>query len=582
MKNTILLIAVTLLGITSSIQSQSILKSNYVNRGSKGVDLGISQFSGANDYILHIGGNYRLTYLNLGADLSAMLGDSLLAPNSGYLSLKAGLALPLHHFRIASTTLNANATYNLFDKSGDTNLTSWGYEVYGKFNLPFGNLQTGYSASPKANIDYLRRDGFFVRVALGLNQFGVKYKGWEFANVETEREEENRYLVDSKYTRKHRESRSNSPNYDKAESSYRGSQGNSLPQTREPIKAIDPSFLENQKAKWNNNGIDPIEGQYDHFSGTSKISFDVVVIKQGDNYNLHYFGCTYPDYMHSYIANLATGDIIGTLYPTAKNGVYKGTYYHPDGRTFEMIAGFDGTEIITLIEDGYTGIEDSYLKIYPSVKDNIENKPISGSSASGTGFAISENGYIATNHHVIENAKEIFVYGINNNFENKQRATLIKQDIVNDLAILKVNTQLGEIDYGFKTDLADVGEDVFALGFPMPNTLGEELKYTDGNISSQSGIRGDITNYQITVPIQPGNSGGPLFDVLGNIVGITSSGIRDGSTQNVNYAIKLRLLKNLTQDISDEFNLTQVEDEEATKDKIKKYRKHVYKIVVTF
>ena len=77
--------------------------------------------------------------------------------------------------------------------------------------------------------------------------------------------------------------------------------------------------------------------------------------------------------------------------------------------------------------------------------------------------------------------------------------------------------------------------------------MGTEIKFTDGKISSKTGIQGDITTYQISVPIQPGNSGGPLFDYDGNLIGITSSGVNRelDITENVNYAIKSSYLKNL-------------------------------------
>ena len=77
--------------------------------------------------------------------------------------------------------------------------------------------------------------------------------------------------------------------------------------------------------------------------------------------------------------------------------------------------------------------------------------------------------------------------------------------------------------------------------------MGTEIKFTDGKISSKTGIQGDITSYQISVPIQPGNSGGPLFDFDGNLIGITSSGVNRklDITENVNYAIKSSYLKNL-------------------------------------
>ena len=99
------------------------------------------------------------------------------------------------------------------------------------------------------------------------------------------------------------------------------------------------------------------------------------------------------------------------------------------------------------------------------------------------------------------------------------------------------------IPYAIKTSIQDVGTGVFALGYPMSNILGEEIKVTDGIISSKTGYKGDVVTYQISAPIQAGNSGGPLFDKLGNIVGITNAGIPDA--QNVGYAIKTSYLKNL-------------------------------------
>ena len=78
-----------------------------------------------------------------------------------------------------------------------------------------------------------------------------------------------------------------------------------------------------------------------------------------------------------------------------------------------------------------------------------------------------------------------------------------------------------DILYGFEYNTVDVGEEVFTLGYPMPDFMGKELKFTEGKISAKSVIDGDITTYQITTPIQSGNSGGPLFqEESGNIVGI--------------------------------------------------------------
>ena len=169
----------------------------------------------------------------------------------------------------------------------------------------------------------------------------------------------------------------------------------------------------------------------------------------------------------------------------------------------------------------------------------------------GSGFFINENGYIATNYHVIEGAREIQVEYFQKGIKNTYKAKVIVTDKQNDLAIIQIQdskfNRLPSIPYVFNYSIKDVGTEVFALGYPMANIMGSEIKYTDGKISSKTGIQGDITVYQISVPIQPGNSGGPLFDSKGNLVGITSSALNKEyfNTENVNYAIKTSYLKNL-------------------------------------
>lgn len=169
---------------------------------------------------------------------------------------------------------------------------------------------------------------------------------------------------------------------------------------------------------------------------------------------------------------------------------------------------------------------------------------------SGSGFALNQ-GHIVTNYHVVEDAKTILVKGIKGDFNSELRAKVVATDKVNDIAIIKIEDErfkgFGTIPYKIKRALSEVGESVWALGYPMTDVMGEEVKFTDGKISSRTGIQGDMSVYQISVPIQPGNSGGALFDNYGNIVGITSSGLNreEFNSENVNYAIKTSYLYNL-------------------------------------
>lgn len=168
----------------------------------------------------------------------------------------------------------------------------------------------------------------------------------------------------------------------------------------------------------------------------------------------------------------------------------------------------------------------------------------------GSGFFISKSGYIVTNHHVINDANEIEIEYKFNEKNYIYKAEVVQMDPSNDLAILKINDKsfkdLSYIPYNLKTKISDTGTSVFALGFPMAlSGMGKEIKFTDGKISSKTGYEGDIRTYQTSTPIQGGNSGGPLFDYSGNLIGINSSKISSDKADNVSYSIKSSYLNNL-------------------------------------
>lgn len=178
-----------------------------------------------------------------------------------------------------------------------------------------------------------------------------------------------------------------------------------------------------------------------------------------------------------------------------------------------------------------------------------KNKPSTTNSytASGSGIIITANGIIATNHHVIKGASVIDVQMTRNGKVKTYKSIVLVDDKTNDLALLKIEDasfkNFLSIPYALKASICDVGTSVFAMGYPMSNYLGDEVKITDGLISSKTGYQGDIVTYQISVPIQHGNSGGPLFDKQGNLVGITNAGVPQAD--NVGYAIKASYLRNL-------------------------------------
>ena len=97
---------------------------------------------------------------------------------------------------------------------------------------------------------------------------------------------------------------------------------------------------------------------------------------------------------------------------------------------------------------------------------------------------------------------------------------------------------------------------IFTLGFPKAlSTMGKDIKYTDGSISSINGFQGDKTSYQISAPIQPGNSGGPLFNFDGELIGINSSKIIQQSVDNVAYSIKSSYVADFVESANSYINL---------------------------
>jgi S1-C subfamily serine protease len=169
--------------------------------------------------------------------------------------------------------------------------------------------------------------------------------------------------------------------------------------------------------------------------------------------------------------------------------------------------------------------------------------------ATGSGLIISSSGYVLTNFHVVKGANKIIVQLTSGGVVKSYTAVLVQKDMDNDLVILKIKDEsfspLAPIKYSFKeSGGVEVGATVFTIGYPYAlSGMGTEAKFTDGKISSKTGYNDAINSYQASVPVQPGNSGGPLFTDKGELVGVVNSKIQ--GAENVTYAIKLSYVKNL-------------------------------------
>jgi S1-C subfamily serine protease len=166
-------------------------------------------------------------------------------------------------------------------------------------------------------------------------------------------------------------------------------------------------------------------------------------------------------------------------------------------------------------------------------------------SSSGTGFFVTSEGHIVTNSHVVTGCSTIEV---KSPAGTAAPARLLAQDSTNDLALLKVEqtvSKVASLRVGVR-----LGEPIAAFGFPFTSVLASSGNFTLGNVTALAGIGDDTRYFQISAPVQPGNSGGPLLDETGGLVGVVTSKLNALRTvaitgdlpQNVNFAIKASAL----------------------------------------
>jgi hypothetical protein len=172
----------------------------------------------------------------------------------------------------------------------------------------------------------------------------------------------------------------------------------------------------------------------------------------------------------------------------------------------------------------------------------------------GTGFFITEDGYLVTNAHVVEDGGIFKVTTVRGSWP----ARLVKCDVADDLAVLKVEGSQSALPLQSSRSVR-LGQSVATVGYPNVDLQGFLPKVARGEIASLAGEQDNPRHFQISVPVQPGNSGGPLIDLRGNVVGVVKSQLdqavafeRSGSLpENVNYAIKSGFLLSFLESLPD-------------------------------
>lgn len=292
-----------------------------------------------------------------------------------------------------------------------------------------------------------------------------------------------------------------------------------------------------------------------HMISTTANNHAGIYEKVGDNgvnYTLAYLNHESKDYL-IYIDSddehsiWEIGEVKAELRPTISSNSFKATWYNRDKtKNTKCTITFDDGLMKVLLNENV----ETYIKMANNTSKN-HAIPIQ-TLWSGTGFALYK-GYVVTNYHVVKDATKIEIFGINRDISKSHKAEIVGVDKINDLALLKINDEtfasFGNIPYSIKQQMGEVGEDIFVLGYPMTTTMGSEIKLTNGIISARSGYDGDISLYQISAPIQPGNSGGPLFDKSGNLIGVICA--KHTGAENAGYAIKMSYLRNLVESVAD-------------------------------
>jgi len=184
---------------------------------------------------------------------------------------------------------------------------------------------------------------------------------------------------------------------------------------------------------------------------------------------------------------------------------------------------------------------DNIRKDLNNVKSDVEKKadaPAFVPKTAATGFLINGRGFMITNAHVVKNSKNIRVF---NTKGDQFNAFVIRLDPARDVAIIKIDDPqfkpVASLPYGISKTTSDIAEPVYTLGFPREEVV---YVYGEGYMSANSGFKGDTLSCQISVPANPGNSGGPVFNRNGEVIGILSA--RETDAQGAAFAIQSKYI----------------------------------------
>jgi S1-C subfamily serine protease len=266
--------------------------------------------------------------------------------------------------------------------------------------------------------------------------------------------------------------------------------------------------------------------------------------------------------------NYANGKIyVGEFKDGRRNG--QGTYYYDEGAYYvgEFKNGkfngqgttyfTDGKVEVGIWKDGNLQYVKTPKKPVPVVKKPTKPAPVVKEpiqedqtlpASSGSGFAVSSDGYVITNHHVIEGCQDVIIHTSLKDIKMR----VIANDPKNDLALLKGNFSPLAV-FSLSTERPKILQDIYVAGYPFGYKVSSSVKVTKGIISSLTGIGNDFSNIQIDAALQSGNSGGPILDDMGNVVGVAVAKLdamkmlKDTGSlpENTNFGIKSSVVRSV-------------------------------------
>ena len=182
----------------------------------------------------------------------------------------------------------------------------------------------------------------------------------------------------------------------------------------------------------------------------------------------------------------------------------------------------------------YCNVENTYTK---KPKQSPDDDKIVA-AASGTGFFVSRSGHIVTNHHVIDECKAVKV-----NFKGREiDAKILAIDKTNDLAIIQAKINPSKV-YPVSNKDVSLLQDIIVAGFPLGKNVSSAIKTHKGSVTALAGFGDNYSNFQTDATINQGNSGGPVIDYKGNIVGVAVALMSAEAGQNIFFAVKSSTLK---------------------------------------